>query len=300
MADRPANLMQMARMAIPRPQFFLVVLVGSILVQFLIAGLRIQHDNKDLAISARIRTLPSSALLVTAHPDDEAMFFAPAIQALAAAGTTIFALCLSTGNATGLGLERTQELFGSYNQLGLPSTRVKYLDDVQLQDSMQVTWPNDYVSTVVANHIDSISRSNRIDALITFDKQGVSGHLNHIATYNGTRDTAVARNLTLYVLPSLEVWEKYSSVPFAVWESIAYSGYVPAAPAAGASSEPYKPASEILILASPAQYLEAVRAMFKHQTQLEWFRYLYIVFSRYMFSNKLVLWTPQLDLDTEQ
>ncbi len=61
----------------------------------------------------------------------------------------------------------------------------------------------------------------------------------------------------------------------------------------------YKPASEIHVLASPAQYWKGVQAMLKHQTQLEWYRYLYLVFSRYMYSNRLVIWTPELDLDDD-
>ena len=292
MADTLMHPLQMARMAIPRSSFLLVVFVGSILVQFMIAGVRIQHHDKQLATSGSIRTLPLSALLVTAHPDDEAMFFAPAIQGLLEAGTAISALCLSTGNAAGLGVKRTEELFASYNTLRVPSTRVKYLDQAALQDSMDAVWPNEHIASVVGKHIDSISRSAPIDALITFDKGGVSGHLNHIATHNGTRDLAVARSLPLYVLPSIEVWEKYSSVPFAVWETITYPGY----PLVAAQAQ-YSPASELLILASPAQYVRAVQAMLRHQTQLEWFRYLYLVFSRYMFANTLVLWTPELDLD---
>ncbi|TKY90533.1 hypothetical protein EX895_000531 [Sporisorium graminicola] len=299
MTDQLLGPLRMARMAIPRPTFLLVVFVGSILVQFLIAGVRIQHPDKDAAISGSIRALPSSALLVTAHPDDEAMFFAPAVQLLAAAGTVLSGLCLSTGNAAGLGLQRTEELFASYNQLGVPANRVKYLDDARLQDSMDAIWPNDHISKLVGKHIDALSRSRRIDALITFDKQGISGHPNHVATYNGTRDAALARNLPVYVLPSMEVWEKYSSVPFAVWETITSPGHPPIPPANGAKAE-YRPASEILLLATPAQYVNAVQAMFKHQTQLEWFRYLYLIFSRYMFSNKLVLWTPQLDVEIDE
>lgn len=291
--------LQMARMAIPRPFFFLVVFIGSIFVQFMIAGVRIQHHDKELATSGSIRTLPSSALLVTAHPDDEAMFFAPTVQGLLSAGTAVSALCLSTGNAAGVGVKRTEELFASYDQLGVPSSNVKYLDDPRLQDSMDAVWPNEYVSSVVGKHVDSISRSTPVDALITFDKGGVSGHLNHIAAYNGTRDLAVARGIPLYVLPSMEVWEKYNSVPFAVWETITYSGHPPATPA-GEAKDKYSPASELMILASPAQYVQAVQAMFKHQTQLEWFRYLYLVFSRYMFANRLVLWTPELDLEIEE
>ncbi|SAM70583.1 related to N-acetylglucosaminyl-phosphatidylinositol de-N-acetylase [Ustilago bromivora] len=290
MADQPLNPLQMARMAIPRPSFFLVVFLGSIIVQFMISGVRIQTTD---TFDDSARTLPSSVLLVTAHPDDEAMFFAPSIQALAAAGTTIYALCLSTGNAAGLGTERTRELFNSYNVLGVPAGKVKYVDHPLLQDSMEAVWPNDHIASLVNKHINTLPS---IEALITFDKRGVSGHTNHVATYNGTRNFALSRELPLYVLPSLEVWEKFNSVPFAVWETITYSGRPPASKAAISEEKGYAPASEIHALASPAQYANVVKAMWKHQTQLVWFRYLYLLFSRYMFSNRLVLWTPELDL----
>ena len=39
-------------------------------------------------------------LLVTAHPDDEAMFFVPTLLALQARGVAVHVLCLSTGSAT--------------------------------------------------------------------------------------------------------------------------------------------------------------------------------------------------------
>jgi hypothetical protein len=39
----------------------------------------------------------SSVLLVTAHPDDEAMFFAPSIGHFVGAGASVSLLCLSTG-----------------------------------------------------------------------------------------------------------------------------------------------------------------------------------------------------------
>ena len=39
---------------------------------------------------------PGSALVLTAHPDDEAMFFAPAIQALGK-DRDVWAVCMSTG-----------------------------------------------------------------------------------------------------------------------------------------------------------------------------------------------------------
>lgn len=40
---------------------------------------------------------PPRVLLVTAHPDDECMFFTPTLSSLAAAGAELWLLCLSTG-----------------------------------------------------------------------------------------------------------------------------------------------------------------------------------------------------------
>ena len=71
-------------------------------------------------------------LLLTAHPDDECMFFAPTVLGLATAvpGTSslesppdIFSLCLSVGNADGLGNIRRDELGRSLDVLGVPDDR---------------------------------------------------------------------------------------------------------------------------------------------------------------------------------
>ena len=42
-------------------------------------------------------TLPGRVLLVTAHPDDEVIFFASTITALHASGSEVFLLCLTDG-----------------------------------------------------------------------------------------------------------------------------------------------------------------------------------------------------------
>jgi len=49
-------------------------------------------------------------LLVISHPDDESMFFGPTIQALRRAGARTHILCLSNGDADGLGAVREKEL----------------------------------------------------------------------------------------------------------------------------------------------------------------------------------------------
>jgi len=61
-----------------------------------------------------------NVLLVTAHPDDEAMFFAPTILSLASRREiSLFHVCLSNGNADGLGETRKAELGYSLDILGI-------------------------------------------------------------------------------------------------------------------------------------------------------------------------------------
>lgn len=73
--------------------------------------------------------------LLIAHPDDEAMFFAPAVLALTRpeTGNHVKILCLSTGNADGLGETRKKELVKSAMLLGL-----RQEDDVFVIDSPYV------------------------------------------------------------------------------------------------------------------------------------------------------------------
>jgi len=111
-----------------------------------LAGLLLKSSQKD--VEHLSGGGPMRALLLTAHPDDEAMFFAPTVLALTkpppVAQTPpanefeeviigerppeLFSLCLSTGNADGLGKTRKQELFASLEVLGVPSDRSYVLD----------------------------------------------------------------------------------------------------------------------------------------------------------------------------
>lgn len=70
--------------------------------------------------------------LLIAHPDDEAMFFAPTVLALTRPenGNHVKILCLSSGNADGLGETRKKELVKSGLLLGLRDEK-----DVLVYDS---------------------------------------------------------------------------------------------------------------------------------------------------------------------
>lgn len=74
------------------------------------------------AARARFPTLWGRRVcLLIAHPDDEAMFFAPAVLSLTrpASGNSVRILCLSTGDADGLGDTRRRELRKSARLLGV-------------------------------------------------------------------------------------------------------------------------------------------------------------------------------------
>ena len=80
----------------------------------------------------------ANILLLTAHPDDECMFFAPTLTALLRPDSSgsqsaenshfqndprVFSLCLSIGNADGLGEARREELSRSLDVLGIDKSR---------------------------------------------------------------------------------------------------------------------------------------------------------------------------------
>jgi hypothetical protein len=70
-----------------------------------------------------------SALILTAHPDDESMFFAPTILGLKNHGWDVRGLCLSVGDAEGLGHERLDELKRGYEVLGVDKKNVAVVND---------------------------------------------------------------------------------------------------------------------------------------------------------------------------
>ena len=97
--------------------FFLVV---SLLVNVFLAS----PAQQNLSLLADGHS--QNVLLLTAHPDDECMFFAPTILALSEAlqpPSKLYSLCLSVGNADGLGDVRRRELEGSLDVLGIEEGR---------------------------------------------------------------------------------------------------------------------------------------------------------------------------------
>ncbi|KAI9110914.1 hypothetical protein K1719_018034 [Acacia pycnantha] len=157
-------------------------------------------------------------LIVTAHPDDESMFFTPTINYLTSRGHYIHILCLSIGDADSKGSVRKRELFQACATLKVPMQQVKGLDHSDLQDGFGKVWNHKLVANLVKEEIDNYN----IDMIITFDNYGVLGHCNH-------RDVHYGVCKLLYDIPhrEIEAWElvstnilrKYSG-PVDVWLSM--------------------------------------------------------------------------------
>lgn len=242
-----------------------------------------------------------SICLLIAHPDDEAMFFAPTLLALnrPELGNHVKILCLSSGDADGLGHIRKRELEQSGLRLGLRSKDdVVVVEDQNFPDSMSVTWNPKLIANVLtqlfapgmARTPASQAPKSVINVLVTFDAYGVSSHPNHISLHNGaksflralmTRHAGWECPVNLYTLTTTNVLRKYSWVidlPLTLALSLGSkkdqkSGTFP---------------TPLFFFSGPSQYWKSRGAMTEcHVSQMRWFRWGWIAVSRYMYVNDL-------------
>ncbi|ORX90931.1 LmbE-like protein [Basidiobolus meristosporus CBS 931.73] len=215
-------------------------------------------------------------LLVTAHPDDECMFFGPALLKLQAS-TEVHVLCLSKGNHDKLGEIREKELVKSCVALGVKPENVHSLDHPELPDHPTKIWH----AAVVAKTVEDYVTKNNINMLLTFDTYGISGHTNHIATYFGIRHMLASSakynfdNLPTYTLTTVPLVRKYITfidILFSISSLFQETDGIP---------------QTLAFVSSPKEVMTSRKAMTCHRSQLVWFRQLYIIFSRYMFVNVL-------------
>ncbi|KAL0095170.1 hypothetical protein F4703DRAFT_1766420 [Phycomyces blakesleeanus] len=217
-------------------------------------------------------------LLLTAHPDDECMFFGPTLRGLGRQHKNrIHVLCLSTGNADGLGQIRKRELVKSSQVLGIQPSHVRVSEHSELQDGMKSVWPTDIIAQLVNNYVSKQS----IDTIITFDGYGVSGHPNHIAAYEGAKRYIETQkgSTKLYTLDSIPLVRKYIGIGDLITSSFQQIMALIKKEEKGS----------VLIVSSPGAYFATHKAMRQHTSQLVWFRWLYVTFSRYMYVNELSL-----------
>ncbi len=161
---------------------------------------------------------------------------------------------------------------------------------------MTVTWHprliSNLLTTTFAPKMSSISAKEapqtNIDAIITFDGHGISGHPNHISLYDGThaflralmhRHSGWECPIKLYTLTTTTIFRKYASLldaPATLIVAITRKKELGDFP------------TPLLSVSSPFAYRAAQKAMTTaHESQMRWFRWGWITLSRYMIINDL-------------
>ena len=207
------------------------------------------------------------ALIVTAHPDDECMFFGPTIIARPAT-EELFLLCLSIGNFYGDGRLREKELDEACRELDV--IRIELNNEDLFQDTPEEWWDEQRIAEIVVKSIEK----HDIDCVITFDDYGISGHINHRSIY---RALPLVKQklptLKILCLESISIFRKYLSILELPITILLCSGI--------------KVGFQLHAI-SVSHYLKLLKALHKHKSQMLWFRHLYCIASRYMFVNLLV------------
>ncbi|KAJ9180910.1 hypothetical protein P3X46_009097 [Hevea brasiliensis] len=122
-----------------------LVVVLSLIVLWIASLCKIIHTSRlpsrTFLLSNGGAFCKKNVLLVVAHPDDESMFFSPTISYLISRGHNLHILCLSIGNADGMGNARKHELYKACAVLKVPVQQVNVLDHPELQVQLKlVSW----------------------------------------------------------------------------------------------------------------------------------------------------------------
>ncbi|KAL8713084.1 MAG: hypothetical protein Q9225_006840 [Loekoesia sp. 1 TL-2023] len=244
--------------------------------------------------------------LLIAHPDDEAMFFSPTLLALTNpdSGNHVKILCLSNGNADGLGEIREKELMASAESLGLRNRKdVLVLDSPDFVDGMDTKWDIEKIAEVLRQAFSPHFRGKEkggdaptasIDVLVTFDRYGVSSHPNHIALYHGAKEWL--RRLTkgkegwrcpveLHTVTSVSISRKYISFLDAPMTMLlGFFGGIKASN----RQDKGEGRRQAIFVNDMIQWRRGQKAMTRaHKSQMRWFRWGWITFGRYMVVNDL-------------
>lgn len=153
---------------------------------------------------------PRRILIVIAHPDDECMFFGPTILNFTRnKQCKVYLMCLTTGHNCGVGKTRKKELYDSCRVLGIEEECVIIQKHSMLPDSMFQKWPAELIASLIVNHVETYD----IDTVVSFDKHGISRHVNHCSIYYAIANLSLEKKLPssckVYVLESVNMLRKY-------------------------------------------------------------------------------------------
>lgn len=154
-----------------------------------------------------------------------------------------YILCLSSGDFDGKGEIRKKELLNLCDCRGLDHKIMNYSDNF------------DWDANQICFDLILICLKHKIKNIVTFDSFGVSGHKNHISCYKAAKKFEKLDRSKLFrfkYLKSVGIIEKYLCFV-------------------------RKPTYSI-----PIYSIFGFENMLFHQSQLVWFRYIYVLISSYM------------------
>ena len=256
-----------------------------------------QYPQNSIIFPKSISSITESIVYyVIGHPDDEVMFFSPTILELSKPkyNNTVKLLCFSKGDAVdpSIGPIRVKELYKSASILGLNQEDVTVLS---YKDGMNESWPIEDIHESLKQYINLKSKNRKV--LITFDEFGVSNHPNHISLYHGANafcKNSPKGNIKFYKLKSLGFMEKYSFTfltnieLFVDYISKLIQRFVPVNITVS-FFEPKNSSTSIKIYSDLNMLACSYAAMgYGHFSQMVWFRYGWLMFSRYLTYNHLI------------
>ena len=192
--------------------FFYFIIFSNFIIIF---AMKFQINIKN-----KLKTMlnKKSILLITAHPDDEIMFYSPTLKAITNSNSTVKILCLSNGNYDKIGHIRTEEYKAISKALKMEDNEI--LNIPSLQDNITMKWE----ASVVSEQIEQfLNKHNDIDTIMTFDEHGVTNHPNHISCYDGLvhyinkhrEELKMKKDLHMYLLDSFNPLMQYTGIiPF--------------------------------------------------------------------------------------
>ena len=210
--------------------------------------------------------MSGNIVFLVAHPDDESMFFGPTILSLMRqrrGREKVYILCLSIGDYYGEGSKRKRELVDAAAVFGIRDHDVVIVDNQEYLKDGSV-WNAAVVYKILQDFVTKHSISN----IVTFDEYGVSGHHNHSSLFFAAKRVP---GVSLFSLESVSILRKYLSI-LDIPISLIYNLIMPS--------------KSWIEMVSLEDYLSVLRvALFRHSSQMVWYRRLYSIFSRYMFIN---------------
>lgn len=230
-----------------------------------------------------------SVTLVIAHPDDEVMFFSPTLLNLDETlpqNVPFNVVCYSNGDAEGLGATRAVELQNSIKLL--LSKRTTNTTILGHKDGMHEVWDTALMLDQLTDIIPTSPPKGKQNIILTFDKDGVSDHINHkkcfevaYQYYSNYKESTLLLTLNSY---HNNILLKYSSFS---WEclkllNVLYNPFV------SKDVSPLSKNHHITIFSTFPQYILSLASMLNaHKSQMVWYRYLWWVLSRFVFANDI-------------